>query len=75
MQPFDYKEYMTMAVAPANAVEIRARISMLEGTANPLGGDQAFVVDDITLICIPEPASAALGLLGLVGLIGLLRRR
>lgn len=72
---FDYKQYLATAVAPANAVEVRARVSMLDGIANPAGGDQAFVVDDITLLAIPEPASVALGLIGVIGVCGLIRRR
>jgi hypothetical protein len=73
--PFDYKEYTASAVAPANAVDVRARVSMIGGFNNPAGGDQAFVVDDFTLSAIPEPASAALGLIGLLGMLGLIRRR
>ncbi len=72
--PFDYKEYMTMAVAPANAAEVRARISMIGGSANPTGGDQAFVVDDITLTCIPEPTSLLLAGLSMIGMMGMRRR-
>ena len=48
-EPFNYKMYSATAVAPAGAVSVRARVSMLGGTANPSGGGQAFVVDDFTL--------------------------
>ena len=74
-EPFDYKQYMAMAIAPAGAAEVRSRVSMIGGTNNPLGGGQAFVVDDFRLTAIPEPASVALGLLGVLGLLGLVRRR
>lgn len=71
---FNYKEYTAMAIAPANAVSVRARASMIDAVPNPLGGDQAFVVDDFTLRCVPEPATLTLACLALVGLIGIHRR-
>jgi hypothetical protein len=74
-QSFNYKQYSVSATAPAGAVAIRARISMLNGIPNPLGGGQAFVADDFTLQGVPEPATAVLGMLGLVGFVGLVRRR
>lgn len=57
-QPFNYKQYSLDAVAPAGTVLVRARASMIEGTPNPAGGGQAFVVDDFVLT--PEPASLVL---------------
>jgi hypothetical protein len=66
-QAFNYKEYTVMATAPANAVSVRARVSMIGGLSNPLGGGQAFVVDDFALVSVPEPASIMLGLMGLLG--------
>jgi hypothetical protein len=72
-QPFDYKKYSTSAVAPAGTAYARARASMIGATGNPLGGGQAFVVDDFVLS--PEPTSAVLCLMGVMGLLGLARRR
>lgn len=75
--PFDYKPFSVSALAPADAVTVRARISMIDAMANPLGGGQGFVVDDFELTAvnqIPEPATLALVGLGLAGL-GLRRRR
>jgi hypothetical protein len=67
---FDYKKYTVSAVAPAAAIGVRGRVSMLDAIANPAGGGQAFVVDDFSLV-VPEPTSlATLALGGLV-----LRRR
>jgi hypothetical protein len=71
-QPFDYKQYNASAVAPANAAEVRLRVSMIAGQPNPLGGGQAFVVDDFTLDAVPEPTSALT--LGAIGALGLIRR-
>ncbi len=64
-EPFDYKKYTVSGLAPAGTVEARARVSMIDATSNPLGGGQAYVVDDFELVVIPEPASAVLGLAGL----------
>lgn len=67
---FDYKQYSVSATAPAGAIGVRGRVSMLDAVSNPAGGGQAFVVDDFALV-IPEPTSlAALSLGGLM-----LRRR
>jgi hypothetical protein len=74
-EPFDYKQYMAMGVAPAGAVEVRARASMIGGTPNPLGGGQAFVVDDFVLTAIPEPSTITLALTSLLGVAALKRRR
>jgi hypothetical protein len=75
-QPFNYKLYELLAVAPAGAVTVRAEAAMIGATPNPLGGGQAFVIDDLSLQSgVPEPASASLVLLGAFGLLGFARRR
>lgn len=61
-EPFDYKQYTVVGVAPAGTVTVRARASMLNGAANPQGGGQAYVVDDFVLT--PEPSALAMLLLG-----------
>jgi hypothetical protein len=74
-QPFNYKQYSLQAFAPAGAVTVRARASMIDALSNPAGGGQAFVIDDFTLVGVPEPTSMVLGLLGVIGLLGYARRR
>jgi hypothetical protein len=68
-QPFNYKEYSLSAIAPVGAVTVRARSSLLDGLSNPLGGGQAFVVDDFTFTVVPEPSVISLAVLGLAGLV------
>jgi hypothetical protein len=48
---------------------------MLNGLSNPLGGGQAYVVDDFTLQQIPEPASLVGGLIAMALSLGFVRRR
>jgi hypothetical protein len=75
-QPFNYKQYSLSAVAPAGADTARARASMINGLANPLGGGQAYVVDDFELIeAVPEPSSVALVAVGLLCTAAIARRR
>jgi len=70
-QPFNYKQYTVSAVAPAGTTAVRARVSMLNGLANPAGGGQALVFDDLSLV--PEPS--ALGTVLVTSLTMLRRRR
>lgn len=75
-QPFNYKKYVLSSVAPPLAVTVRARASMIGAQGNPLGGGQAFVVDDFSLDSfVPEPTSVTLGLFGMMSLLGFVRRR
>lgn len=78
-EPFDYKQYTLMGVAPVGTLEVRIRASMISAMSNPAGGGQAFVVDDFTLTSdtssIPEPGTLALLSLGLAGLVVSRRRK
>jgi hypothetical protein len=75
-EPFNYKLYQVLAVAPAGAVTVRADVAMIGAMGNPAGGGQAFVVDDFSLqYHVPEPTTIVLGALGLVGMMGFARRR
>jgi hypothetical protein len=64
-EAFVYKQYTLQAVAPAVTVSARVRGSMLGAESNPLGGGQAYVMDDFSLAVVPEPGTALLGLAGL----------
>jgi hypothetical protein len=74
-QPFNYKQYSVSAVAPGIAVSVRVRASMINAQFNPMGGGQAFVVDDFTLTAVPEPTTAMMLAIGAIGLLGVARRR
>lgn len=69
----DWLQYDVSGVAPAGTTVVRARVAMLNAYNNPDGGGQAFIVDDLSLTGVPEPA--ALGLLALGIVAGLSGRR
>jgi len=71
--PFGYFDYTLSATAPAGTVSVRALATMVNAYSNPLGGDQAFVVDAFTLV--PEPSVISLAILGLAGLLHFRRRK
>jgi archaellum component FlaF (FlaF/FlaG flagellin family) len=70
---FGYFNYTLSATAPAGTVSVRALAEMINAYNNPLGGDQAFVVDAFTLV--PEPSVISFGILGLAGLLGFRSRK
>jgi hypothetical protein len=72
--PFGYFDYTLSATAPAGTVSVRALATMVNAYGNPLGGDQAFVVDAFTLN-VPEPSVISLAALGLGGLLALRHRK
>lgn len=57
-QPFNYKQYQVVGIAPPNTASVRARVSMIDALSNPSGGGQAYVVDDFELT-VPEPSTIA----------------
>jgi hypothetical protein len=65
-EAFNYKLYSLSAVAPTNTVFVQARVSMINAVSNPLGGGQAFVVDDFNLEsdAVPEPATMTILAIG-----------
>lgn len=71
-ESFNYKQYVLSAVSPTGTEWVRARASMIEAQANPLGGGQAFVIDDFDLGVVPEPATMATLA---IGALAMLRRR
>jgi hypothetical protein len=71
--PFGYFDYTLSATAPAGTVAVRTLATMVNAYNNPLGGDQAFVVDAFTLV--PEPSVISLAVLGLAGLLGFRSRK
>jgi hypothetical protein len=73
-ESFNYKQYTVMATAPAGAAKVRARASMIGASGNPAGGGQAFVIDDFSLVAVPEPAALGMLAVGLAGLAACCRR-
>jgi len=73
-QAFNYKQYTLSATAPLGTATVRARSSLLDGMNNPLGGGQAFVVDDFTFQ-VPEPSVISLAVLGLGGMLAFRNRK
>jgi len=71
--PFGYFNYTLSATAPAGTATVRALATMVNAYGNPLGGDQAFVVDAFTLV--PEPSIISLAGLSMAGLLIFRRRR
>ncbi|MFM9874465.1 MAG: PEP-CTERM sorting domain-containing protein, partial [Fimbriimonadaceae bacterium] len=65
-QAFNYKLYSVSSIAPTNTAFVQGRVSMINAMANPLGGGQAFVVDDFNLAAdsVPEPATMTILALG-----------
>ena len=47
--PFNYKQYTVTGTAPAGTAIVRSLAQQLNAYNNPLGGDQAFVVDSFEL--------------------------
>lgn len=76
-ESFNYKQYTLSAVAPLGTTTVRARVSLIDGLSNPMGGGQAFVVDDFSLDTtqVPEPATGALMGLAVTCLARARRRR
>jgi hypothetical protein len=72
--PFGYKQFSVSGVAPAGTLNVRSRISMVDGYSNPAGGGQAYVADDFVLTAVPEPATFSLIGLAVAGLVGIRRR-
>jgi hypothetical protein len=70
---FGYHPFTLSATAPAGTVSVAVGAEMVNAYNNPLGGDQAFVVDSFTLV--PEPGALSLAALGMASLLAFRRRR
>lgn len=74
-QPFFYKQYSLNGTAPGGTAFVRSEVSMVNGMNNPLGGGQAFVVDDFDLEAQSVPEPATLTVLAVGGMAALIRRK
>jgi hypothetical protein len=70
---FGYHPYVLSAMAPAGTVSMLVGAEMIGAYNNPLGGDQAFVVDVFSVV--PEPGVISLAALGMASLLAFRRRR
>lgn len=64
--PWNWTEYVLMGVAPVGTAIVRTRVSVFDGFYN-IDPGQAFVVDDFTLVAVPEPGSWLLAVLAFGG--------
>jgi len=72
---FGYHPFTLNGTAPATTAFVRVLAEMDNAYNNPLGGDQAFVVDAFDLEIVPEPSVISLAGLSIAGLLVLRRRR
>lgn len=74
---FNYKQFSVSGVAPAGTTTVEVEALQANAYGNPAGGDQAFVVDAMSLsVTTPEPATmaCALGVMAVTGRRRLARR-
>jgi hypothetical protein len=70
-----WRQHFLNGVAPAGALQVQVRGSMVDGVLNPNVNPQSAFLDDFVLTTIPEPASLIIGLFGVAGLVATVRRR